>query len=179
LEISGDPGFKPEEMLQGYRSTRQILDYASHLLEAKHRHPKALRDGPAPLVRKVKKDQLPSAVRSAAIELCVRHPDGKVAVIAVEPADIRQGFLSAGWRKTAARYTFSDDNGREVAVYKPVMARGLEFDGVVVVEPVDFPENLGKNGRLYTALTRPNKELTVVHSKPLPKAIKGKGRKAD
>jgi hypothetical protein len=179
LEISGDPEFKPEEMLQGYRSTRQILDYASHLLEAKHRHPKALRDGWTPLVQKVKENQLSLAVRSAAIELCDRHPDGKVAVIAVEPADIRQGFLSAGWRKTAARYTFGDDNGRKVAVYKPVMARGLEFDGVVVVEPVDFPENLGKNGRLYTALTRANKELTVVHSKPLPRAIKGKGRKAD
>ena len=59
------------------------------------------------------------------------------------------------------------------------MARGLEFDGVVVVEPADFPENLGKHGRLYTALTRANKELTVVHSRPLPKAIRGRGRRAD
>jgi hypothetical protein len=55
------------------------------------------------------------------------------------------------------------------------MARGLEFDGVVVVEPGDFPENLGKQGRLYTSLTRANKELTVLHSNPLPKALKGKG----
>ncbi len=177
LSISIDPEFEPEEMEQGYRSTRQILDYASHLLEPEYRHPEALMEGPVPLVRKAKENQLPAAVRRSVVELCDRFADGKVAVIGIDPDGLRQELLSAGWRRTSERYTFGDDDGHKVGVFKPVMARGLEFDGVVVVEPADFPENLGKHGRLYTALTRANKELVVVHSKPLPKAIKGRGRR--
>ena len=51
-------------------------------------------------------------------------------------------------------------------------ARGLEFDGVVVVEPADYPENVGRLGLLYTSLTRATKELVVVHTKPLPKNLR-------
>ena len=37
------------------------------------------------------------------------------------------------------------------------------FDAVIVVEPIDFPRNdHNRHGLLYTALTRPNKELIVV-----------------
>ena len=97
-------------------------------------------------------------------------------MISVDSAGLRSEFLKAGWRKTAVRYFLTDESGHEVFVCKPVMARGLEFDGVVIVEPGDFPENLGKQGRLYTSLTRANKELTVLYSDPLPKALKGKGK---
>lgn len=51
-------------------------------------------------------------------------------------------------------------------------ARGLEFDGVVVVELADFPQNLGRRGSLYTALTRPSRELAVVHTEPLPERLR-------
>lgn len=63
-------------------------------------------------------------------------------------------------------------NGTEVAVLQPDSARGLEFDAVVVVEPADFPSNYGRQGPLYTALTRANRELVVVHSKPLPVSLR-------
>lgn len=52
--------------------------------------------------------------------------------------------------------------------------RGLEFDAVIVVEPSDFPKNFGRHGPLYTALTRPNRELVVVHSRALPEALRKK-----
>lgn len=175
LEISEDPDYSPETLEQGYRSTRQILDYASHLLESIDRHPKALADGPVPSVEKVKKEAVPAAALREVIRLCGRYPAGKVSVISVDPVDLRREFLKAGWRKTAVRFVLTNESGHEVFMCKPVMARGLEFDGVVVVEPGDFPENLGKQGRLYTSLTRANKELTVLHSNPLPKALKGKG----
>ncbi len=125
-----------------------------------------LLDGLMPVVRVMKEDQLQRAVRRAVVDLCDRYPDGKVAIIAVEPADIHQGLLSVGWRRTTERYTFSDDDGRKVGVYEPVMARGLEFDGVVVVEPADFPENPGKHDWLHTALTRANKESRLVRRQP-------------
>lgn len=38
----------------------------------------------------------------------------------------------------------------------PVTARGMQFDGVIVVEPGAFPRNLGRVGPLYTRLTRAN-----------------------
>ena len=59
-----------------------------------------------------------------------------------------------------------------IRVLPPQRARGLEFDGVVVVEPADFPENFGRQGVLYTALTRANKYLTVLHNRALPKDLK-------
>lgn len=125
-----------------------------------------LLDGLMSVERVMTEDQLQRAVRRAVVDLCDRYPDGKVAVIAVEPADIRQGLLSIGWCGTVDRYTFGDDDGREVGVYKPVMARGLEFDGAVVVEPLDFAENPGKHGWVYTALSRAKTEARWVHRQP-------------
>jgi DNA helicase-2/ATP-dependent DNA helicase PcrA len=50
----------------------------------------------------------------------------------------------------------------------------LEFDGVVVVEPEVFPQNLARWGPHYTALTRPNRELVVLHTEPLPEPLRKK-----
>ncbi|UJL31008.1 ATP-binding domain-containing protein [Mycolicibacterium vanbaalenii] len=62
-----------------------------------------------------------------------------------------------------------EERWQNVKVLGPNHARGLEFDAVVVVEPADFPRNDDRRqGLLYTALTRANKELVIVHSKPLP-----------
>ncbi len=46
----------------------------------------------------------------------------------------------------------------------------------MVVEPGDFQKNVGRHGSLYTSLTRANKKLVVVHSKALPKELKGRVR---
>ena len=53
-------------------------------------------------------------------------------------------------------------------VLTPDAARGLEFDAVIVIEPGLFPRNLGRQGALYTSLTRANRQLVVVHNRPLP-----------
>jgi hypothetical protein len=49
------------------------------------------------------------------------------------------------------------------------LVKGLELDGVLVVEPQDIVEieTLGLRA-LYVALTRPTQRLTVVHHRPLP-----------
>ena len=50
------------------------------------------------------------------------------------------------------------------------MAKGLEFDAIVVVEPEailrERPD--GGVGGLYTALTRATRAMSVVHAEPLP-----------
>ena len=62
--------------------------------------------------------------------------------------------------------------GAPVSVVSPAEAKGLEFDGVVVVEPARFTEEALDDdaaGRLlYIALTRAVQELVVVHAEPLP-----------
>ena len=47
------------------------------------------------------------------------------------------------------------DSERTVLVLHPASARGLEFDGVVVVEPADFPPNVGDSGCFSQALLAP------------------------
>ncbi|MGH3410939.1 MAG: ATP-binding domain-containing protein, partial [Streptosporangiaceae bacterium] len=52
------------------------------------------------------------------------------------------------------------------------LAKGLEFDQVIVVEPsrIAAAERRGLH-RLYVALTRAVSRLTVLHSEPLPEAL--------
>ncbi|MEK7411599.1 MAG: ATP-binding domain-containing protein, partial [Actinomycetota bacterium] len=52
------------------------------------------------------------------------------------------------------------------------LIKGLELDGVVVVEPVAIVE-AQENGlrALYVALTRATQRLTVVHQRALPQPM--------
>ena len=53
------------------------------------------------------------------------------------------------------------------------VAKGLEFDAIVVVEPEailrERPD--GGVGGLYTALTRATRAMSVVHAEPLPEPL--------
>ena len=50
--------------------------------------------------------------------------------------------------------------------------KGLELDGVVVVEPARIVSDEVQGLRaLYVALTRPTQRLTVVHAADLPPAL--------
>jgi superfamily I DNA/RNA helicase len=65
------------------------------------------------------------------------------------------------------------DPGDSGLLVVPVtLAKGLEFDHVIVVEPARIvaAESRGLH-RLYVALTRAVSRLTVVHSEPLPTAL--------
>jgi DNA helicase IV len=66
-------------------------------------------------------------------------------------------------------------NADERLTLVPVsLAKGLEFDDVIVVEPAriaDLPRGLH---RLYVALTRAVSRLTVLHTEPLPGPLAGR-----
>ncbi|WP_205873524.1 ATP-binding domain-containing protein [Mycobacterium camsae] len=84
------------------------------------------------------------------------YPQGTVAVITNMPAAIIPLLRSDPARPTVNVLTRND-------------ARGLAFDAVVVVEPTDLPHlDRRRRGPLYTALTRPNHELVIVHTKDRP-----------
>jgi DNA helicase IV len=54
----------------------------------------------------------------------------------------------------------------------PAVAKGLEFDAVVILEPQRIArEELHGHRMLYVALTRAVQELVVIHAEPLPELI--------
>lgn len=57
-----------------------------------------------------------------------------------------------------------------------MLAKGTEFDHVVVAEPQRIIEQRSAGLRLlYVALTRATQTLTIVHSEPLPPALQPAG----
>ena len=197
LEVGPADGsvLKPESLSTGYRSNDAILRYAGWLLPRRERRHRTLRSGSrgtVEVVRRFTPQQLIESVEAEARALTEEYDDGLTAVIvwSQDHADrMRQHFLESGWRRpprTGSRTTFAlpagPTSGGEpiytghLRIIRAVQARGLEFDGVVVVEPADFQMNVGRNGSLYTSLTRADKKLVVVHSRPLPKELKGRVR---
>lgn len=179
VDVSPEP---PTVLSAGYRSTREILRYADELLPREMRGHDALRRGPEPWVRAVGPTQVLEAAKQRADRLVIRYPRGSVAVIAWDQGSVQKIerlFLKDGWRldTTEGRVLRRGLGGVRLTVGRPVEVRGLEFDAVVVVEPEDFGRNLGRHGELYTSLTRANKELAVVHSKAMPRELKGRGNR--
>jgi DNA helicase IV len=97
-----------------------------------------------------------------AVQNALTH-EGMVGVIAVDP--------------TLERLRRELPDHPRLELVPAPLAKGLEFDHVVVVEPADFtvtPAEGAGPGRgvglrhLYVALTRAVSRLTLVHSRPLP-----------
>ena len=144
------------ELSHGYRSTQPILEWANRLLPTTARAPVALQqDGPSPRIVETILEALAGTVSKEVTRLLEQYSAEAVAVISTTPGPIRKR-LSEG------------DATFDVEVVTTNEVRGLEFDAVVVVEPNDFPRNDRRRGPLYTALTRPNKELVIVHTKGIP-----------
>ncbi|HSI93135.1 MAG TPA: ATP-binding domain-containing protein, partial [Jiangellaceae bacterium] len=63
----------------------------------------------------------------------------------------------------------ADDSDHRLTLVPATLAKGLEFDHVVVLEParIAAAEPRGLR-RLYVVLTRAVSSLTVVHAEPLP-----------
>ncbi|MDQ6874027.1 MAG: AAA family ATPase [Actinomycetota bacterium] len=96
--------------------------------------------------------------------------EGSVGLIAADGAvpALRRALTVAG----IAAALVGEEVDERVSVVPASLAKGLEFDSVVVVEPADIvaaePRGLR---RLYVVLTRAVSRLSVVHSKPLPEAL--------
>ena len=112
-----------------------------------------------------------AAARAAAME------PGSVGVIAPD-ADIdalSTALTTAGVPHGRLDADHGDDEDRQVELVPASIAKGLEFDRVVVVEPSAIvaaePDLRTGLRRLYVVLTRAVSELTVVHTQPLPAVL--------
>jgi len=92
--------------------------------------------------------------------------EGSIAVIAADAATER---LRAALASSGVAVGSVDEQSARVTVVPASLAKGLEYDHVVVVEPAQIvaAEPRGLH-RLYVVLTRAVSRLSVVHTLPLP-----------
>ncbi|BDZ61550.1 hypothetical protein Lsed01_02084 [Demequina sediminis] len=161
----------------GYRSTGPIMAFANRLLPKEQRTLESIQaGGPEVGVLRVREAAVHEQALGEAVSLLGNNPEGTVAIIGVEGAVTETVMRRKGWKKHPQHaYRWRREN-RSLDVLHPDHARGLEWDGVVVVEPARFPVNFLRHGLLYTSLTRANRELRVVHAQPLPEPLRGRER---
>jgi DNA helicase IV len=175
LGIEDSSGEAPLSILEnGYRSTAQIIKFANQLLPSRERKLTSFQqDGEKPLVTRAPSVREIYTVSLEAAEGLEREiGSGSIAVITVSPGEFRKTLLKREWQNDPADQSFWKKDQQKLRLLPPDRARGLEFDAVVVIEPADFPENFGRQGTLYTALTRANRLLIVVHHRALPQGMR-------
>ncbi len=169
--------FSVSQFVRGYRSTASIMKFANHLLPKEQRSVENIQsEGPTPMVLKVLIRQREEEVTARLEGLLRKYSSGTVAVIATEVKSLQKVLLKRSWHQLAHDKRFWILGELQAAVITPEIARGLEFDAVIVVEPSAFPQNLARLGSLYTSLTRANRELIVIHSDQLPDALRQASR---
>ena len=158
----------------GYRIPSEIMAVADVVLEAAApglRRPESVRSGgEQPRLVPVEAGRAASVAGEVAASLAAL-PDGSVAVIAPDSMvdEMSEALTSAGIDHGRAGVSGLE---RQVTVVPVSVAKGLELDSVVVVEPASIVDegHLGLRS-LYVALTRSTRRLAVVHSAPLPEPL--------
>ena len=188
----GKPAAAVHELEVGYRVPRQILDYASRLLPsiAPGLRPAAsLRQDAGSLsVQSVP----PGEFSRRLVRACARALElpGSVAVICADAqaGDVQAALLAAGLGcvvlgaqppeagppeagppEAGPPEAGPPEAESRLTVVPVTLAKGLEFDHVVLGEPgrIASGEAYGLR-RLYVALTRAVSRLTVLHAEPIP-----------
>jgi DNA helicase IV len=163
------------ELTVGYRIPSQIMAMANRVLRIAAPQvapPEAVREGDGPPeVRRVEPAGLAVAVAEAVASQRIELGDAGIAVLApaslVDP--VAAALADAGIEFGLASRRALD---ADVTVVPMALAKGLELDGVVLVEParVVAEERQGLRA-LYVGLTRATKRLSIVHAEALPEAL--------
>uniref|UniRef100_A0AAU3HZ38 AAA family ATPase n=1 Tax=Streptomyces sp. NBC_01393 TaxID=2903851 RepID=A0AAU3HZ38_9ACTN len=106
-----------------------------------------------------------SAETVTAVREALAH-EGSIGVITADAdlAKVREALDAAGIHAAGA-----DEPGARIAVLPASLAKGLEYDHVVAVEPAAMAEAEARGlHRLYVVLTRAVSRLDVIHTRPLP-----------
>ncbi|MGL4178509.1 MAG: HelD family protein [Dermatophilaceae bacterium] len=175
----GHPAHVRVVLDRGFRVPGLVIDFAARLLPEIAPGlgvPRAVRDDPGELtVIRPDDGELASAVVQA-VHIAVVEP-GTVGVICRDDtvSDLDAALTSAGLAHGRLGAGHGDDADHRVELVPASIAKGLEFDRVVVVEPAAIvaaePDRRTGLRRLYVVLTRAVSALTVVHTAPLPDAL--------
>ncbi|WP_182903757.1 UvrD-helicase domain-containing protein [Microbispora sp. H10830] len=176
--LSGADGWNMAELATGYRVPTEVMTFAARLgraISPSTAIPVPVRPPSANAldVRSVTRQRIVSEAVNRALGLAMRDGDQARSVAVITPAE--DDFLTEITREVAAAQDSTlPEIAQQVTVLPAQLAKGLEFDHVVVVEP----QRLAQQGavglrRLYIALTRCTQTLTVLHSAPLPPELGG------
>ena len=164
-----------EELTVNYRTPAQIAEAAVRMANAAGlvvSAPKAVREGRwAPFIDQVPEGGLIPRLMETLPEDLEALEGGLLAIIAEEH------HLDAVRREVGAAYgkrlgTGAGGLEQDIVVTSPREAKGLEFDGVVILEPEELlTAAAGKVGDLYVAMTRPTQRLRLIAARPVPAGI--------
>ena len=164
------------ELDRGFRVPAQIIDFAARLL------PQI-----APTLG------IPSGIRTVADALAIVETDeqsfadelvaacktalageGSVALIAADDqiSHLRDALAAAGLEPALLGETEDEMDTTRLVCVPATLAKGLEFDAVIVAEPAQIvaAEPRGLH-RLYVILTRAVSRLYIIHAQPLPNPL--------
>jgi DNA helicase IV len=166
------------ELTVNYRTPGAIMDVAAAVLAeaAPELHmPRSARPGGQP-PRVVTTDDVAAAVVEA---VRVEEAKGGTLAIVCTPAEERR--LAVALRDAGLDFGEGEEGlDQPVALVPVVMAKGLEFDSVIVVEPAAIVDDAKFGLRaLFVALTRATKRVAIVHSQELPASVRQGLRNAE
>jgi DNA helicase IV len=177
LQHLGKPESGVTELVAGFRVPRSVIEYAARLLP--HIAPTLT---PPHSVRRsagdfhVVKGGLGALVPAAATALQREGTVGLIVPDALVTAAI-DALDDAGLDFGVLGEAPDTDFDHRLDVVPATLAKGLEFDQVVLVEPSAIvaaePDRVTGLRRLYVCLTRAVSGLQVVHAEPLPAELDG------
>jgi DNA helicase IV len=161
-------------LTMGYRLPGAVLSLANRLLaraapgNAPSRSVRA--DGDRPDLHRVDAGELVEQVVSHTLDLAKEL--ATVAVIAM-PARVEEIEAAIEARGVVPAEPGEVEPDRPIVVVPAPLAKGLEFDGVIVVEPAEIAGS-GPNGvrLLFVALTRAVQHLAIAYSGDLPPELR-------
>lgn len=164
-----------EELTVNYRTPSQIAEAAARMATAAGlvvSAPKAVREGSwSPVIDRVGSGQIVNKLVEVLPEELDAIEGGLLAVIADgELLPEASAALRAVYGHRVG--TGAGSYAQDIVVISPREAKGLEFDGVVVLEPTDMLNHEhGRVGDLYVAMTRPTQRLRLIAASGVPAGI--------
>jgi DNA helicase IV len=178
LEHLGQPDAAVVELTLGFRVPADVIAYAARLLPfiaPQLASPRSVRRSTGDLeVRHVRVRERAAAVVQATRSALAR--EGSIGVIVPDRMlpEVRRALADGG--VDAIELGDEGDAEARVDLVPTSLAKGLEFDSVVLLEPAEVVagehDEVTGLRRLYVCLTRAVTALTVVHSSPLPEPIR-------
>jgi DNA helicase IV len=170
--------WRQAELTVNYRTPAEIMDVATAVLASAAPGvvpPRSMREeGVAPWAVQASAGEVTAVVADTVRRELAAIGDGRVAVIVPAAAgDQLARELAVALPGSTVGDRTSPLDGL-VAVLGVAETKGLEFDGVILVEPAEIVRESERGmSDLYVALTRATRRLAVVHVEPLPTEMGG------
>jgi superfamily I DNA/RNA helicase len=163
-----------EELTVNYRTPAQIAEAAARMANAAGQvvsAPKAVREGRwDPIIDRVDSGNAIARLLEVLPEELAAVDGGLLAVI-THHSQLREATQAVRGLFGARVGTGAGSLEQDIVVMDAREAKGLEFDGVVIVEPGALLGDTGRVGDLYVAMTRPTQRLRLISSSELPVGI--------